>query len=223
MSDEGFSFQLGTAVSLEYDESSMLGVQVDAHGENAAGNARYVIGSYGLIGRPLPADKDGSGAHVLYCDEAKSGFAWVGIDHRDLSKLPKINDGSSGLYNSRGSYILLDYKSKTATIHIVRSSGSHDVTIGTDTGGKDVIELKHSGGATLTLEGSVVTIKNATVKVDASASDYVALSSKVDALFQKQDQFNKTHIHPSGVGPTAPSSTPAETPQSVACTKLLTV
>jgi hypothetical protein len=144
------SFELATAIALAYDENGMLGVQTDAHGENVAGHGRYHVGSFGLIGRPLPANGSG-GAITLISDEGKEGFAWVGFDARDLTKAPPLTDGSVALYNSAGQFLGLDYKEETGTWYVPVGSGAHVLTIGKTGSGKKIIDLLHVNGSHFTL------------------------------------------------------------------------
>lgn len=158
----GLSFQVGTAVSLGYDENRMLGVQVDAHGENAGDNGRFCLGSYGLIGRPLAANDEGLGAPVLYADEGREGFAWVGFDHRDLEIAPPLTDGSVALYNSRGAFWLLDYDTETATFYVPMDDGAkaHCFVVGKDANGKRATELRHSDGGYFRIDENSAVIRH---------------------------------------------------------------
>jgi hypothetical protein len=154
-------FQLGTAIALAYDENSMLGVQVDGHGMNPGVHGRYVVGMYGLVGRPLDATDEG-GALCLYADEGSEGFAWCGFDHRDLSKVPAMSGGSWCLCNSRGSFVLQDYESESTTIYVPIEDGAkaHKILVGNDGAGKPTIDILHSSGACITMTDTEVLIRH---------------------------------------------------------------
>jgi hypothetical protein len=160
---------VGTAIAVAEDENGMLGVQVDGFGDNPTGHGRYHIGVYGLISKPLPASKDGLGPGVLYGDEGAEGFAWIGFDPRDLEKVPVLSLGSSGLVNSRGSYIAQDYESETTTIVGKRANGTkqHKITIGDDGNGGDVITIEHWGGPKITMTDDEITVSAPTVHVNS--------------------------------------------------------
>jgi hypothetical protein len=142
--------RVGLAVSLAYDEGGMLGVQVDTSSKSNGGHGRYVVGSFGIIGRPKPANDEG-GSLTLFGDEGKEGFAWCGFDNRDLEKAPPLTDGSVALYNSDGAYHLLDAVAQTATLYIPADEGAHMMTVGKTASGKHIFELLHSNGSRFTL------------------------------------------------------------------------
>lgn len=172
------SFQLGTAISIAYDENGMLGVQVDGHGDNAGGAGRYAIGSFGLIGRPLPATEDGLGAVALYCDEGRDGFAWIGFDYRDQTKVPPLSDGSVALYNSGGQFWLLDYEAETATLYVPMDDASkaHTIVAGKDSNGKRYIEMRHSDGGYITITEDSVVVRHAGNAYIEIKGDEIALN-----------------------------------------------
>lgn len=160
---------VGTALAVAEDENGMLGVQVDGFGDNPTGHGRYHIGIYGLISKPLPADKNGYGPGVLYGDEGAEGFAWLGVDPRDLDKTPVLSLGSSGLVNSRGSYIAQDYDTETTTIVGKRANGTkqHKITIGEAQDGSDVITIEHWGGTKIVMTDDEITVNAPTVHVNS--------------------------------------------------------
>jgi len=158
-------WQLGTAVAVAYDETGMLGVQTDGFGEAPGVHGRAQVGMYGLISRPLDANADGEGALCLFVDEGKEGFAWCGFDGRDLEKIPPASGGSSGLYNSKGSFFLQDYDTETTTFYVPIEGGAkaHLLQIGFDSSDppKRVVDLRHADGMSITMLENSVTIKNA--------------------------------------------------------------
>jgi hypothetical protein len=143
-------FRLGTAVAISYDENGMLGVQVDGNGNNAAGHGRYSIGTFGLIGRPRPANDQG-GSHTLHSDEGDEGFAWCGFDNRDLDKVPALTDGSVAVYNSDGAHHLLDAVAQTSTLYVPVDDAAHMVMVGKSASGKKIIDILHANGSHFTL------------------------------------------------------------------------
>jgi hypothetical protein len=178
-------FQLGTAVAIAYDENGMLGVQADSHGEKGGGG-RYVIGAYGLIGRPMPANDPETnaqlGASCLYADEGPEGFAWLGFDPRDLDKAPPLSDGSVALMNSRGSFFLLDRDTDTATLYQVRSDGTkaHTFVMGQDSNGKEYIELRHTNGAYCAITETSAVLRHSGNALIEVKSDSINLNGKVN-------------------------------------------
>lgn len=161
-------FQVGTAVAVAYGEGGFLGVQPDGFGDNPGTNARHSLGIYGVISRPLDADENGVGALCLWGDEGAEGFAWMGFDPRDVSRVPPASGGSSGIYNSRGSFILLDHATNTSTWFVPiefdasgNATKSHGIQVGYDANDKACINLTHADGMSVSLIANGVVIKNA--------------------------------------------------------------
>jgi hypothetical protein len=144
------AFQIGTALAVSYDENGMLGVQVDGHGENAAGHGRYSVGSFGIVGRPKSANDDG-GALTLYADEGKEGFAWCGFDHRDLTKVPPLTEGSVAVVNSDGAYQLLDCELQTYTLYVPVDDSVHTIIAGKTATGKRIVRMMHANASHFSL------------------------------------------------------------------------
>lgn len=140
---------VATAIAVTYDENGMLGVRIDGFGDNPGGHGRHSMSIYGLISRPLPANDAGVGPECLIVDGSREGFAWVATDARDDALLPQVAAGSSMLYNSRGTFLLLDYDTETTTLYQTRSGGSkaHTLVLGEDVNGAEYTELRAANGA----------------------------------------------------------------------------
>jgi hypothetical protein len=167
-------FQMGTVIGTAYDENGMLGVQTDGMGANPTAHARYHVGMFGYLARPLPTTLDSEGAACLFVDEGSEGFAWIGADDRDLARMPLVSSGSNGIANSLGAFYLADYETETTTIYqpILGSTTAHKILIGVDGEGAPTIDILHSSKACLTFTDDEVTLRhsgNGLIKIKGDA------------------------------------------------------
>lgn len=86
--------------------------------------------------------------------------------------------------------------------------------LGDDSSDPRVSGLKATDGLTLQPGTDVVSV--------AGAGDFPSLAQKVDANFSSLVSWLTAHVHPTGVGPSGPSSPAPNSPQATACTKLKT-
>jgi hypothetical protein len=160
---------LGTGLVTQYDEDGFLGVQVEGHGgTEATGGLAYAHHPFGIFGTPRDA-ADGSGVVVLHWSDGDEVHSLILEDPRYASVIPTHSQGSCGICNSDGAYLLLDRIDKTAILHVPRGSGRyHRVTVGKDESGEEIITLLHADGAKIEIKKAEVKVTAETVHVNGA-------------------------------------------------------
>lgn len=83
------------------------------------------------------------------------------------------------------------------------------------------VTVPDGGKLSMVVGGDVEITPSGLLKI-AGASDFVALAQKVETEFESQRNWNATHMHPTGVGPSGPPTAPPPAVNSVAASKTKT-
>jgi hypothetical protein len=159
---------LDTITVTTYDADGFLGIQVDPDGDSEGTEGlSHAHHPFGFFGRPKDPDTSDNGpnygAVAAHWTDGDEKHAICLEDPRDVDKIPPHSKGSVGVYNSKGSFILLDHDQETATWYVPMDDGAraHCITIGKDGNGKEVIDIAAANGACLTILEDEVTLSNA--------------------------------------------------------------
>lgn len=168
---------MGVCMLSEVDKDGFIGIQVDAHGDDAGVETYEAHFPLGFYARPLDPEKDANGealpagsSTVLFGIEGGQGHAWPMGDPRAIQKLPKgaKKKGGAVFYSpASGGFAMWEGKDPKG----VRREGSFSVAVkygeksalfavDVSTPGKEVIKLTHGDGHGIELrsDGSVFMI-----------------------------------------------------------------
>jgi hypothetical protein len=161
-------FDLRTITATTYDENGFLGLQFEPLGDSeASAPIAHAHHPFGFFGRPLDPDTSENGtAYGPVAMSWSDGDEEHGLcleDPRDSDKIPPHSKGSSGVYNSNGSFLLFDNEKQTTTLYSPFGSPvrAHLFTMGKDDNGKEIVELCHANDMGLTMLDRTVVLKNA--------------------------------------------------------------
>jgi hypothetical protein len=148
MKFQGYGLRFGQISYVATDEKSWYGVHFYGFSPDSSLPQVEFQPNFGFAARPVDAT-NGTGCNGFYSLDGE--FAWLGHDARFTDKCPPLTPGSAAMWNSDGSYQVLDAEAQTSTQYVKVGDSAHMITVGKTGSGKTVIDILSASGARFTL------------------------------------------------------------------------